>query len=216
MAELIDALRDAFAIHRCGRPERCGGCAFADLGTCRARDPELARRDLHAIAGAFAGEARVVVEGMAARMSALAAQDRFEEAAAVRDRGALLERALIATTTARSLVDAGDVVLRVDDRAVLIRDGQLAAATDASGDSAATVRRLLDAARSARVGRWLESSVARETRVIDAWLRRANGDVRILYASRGWAIHVGSAPSNRFKARTPSSSNVAGPDKQRD
>jgi DNA polymerase III subunit epsilon len=204
VCELIDALRDTVAIHRCGRPEQCTGCAFADLGTCRAHSPDPARRDLHLIAGAFAGEVDGILDLMVARMRALAAQDRFEEAAAVRDRGALFERSILGAVQTRALVDAGDIVLRVDDRAVLIRDGQLAAATTASDDVGSVLTRLRETARSREVGAWLDAATARETRVIEAWLRRTKSDVRILHTTRGWAVHRRAAPSPRFRPATSS------------
>lgn len=198
---LIDALRDALPVHRCGRPERCRGCAFSELGTCASPAAPPGLQDAHTVAHAFAGDVETVLEGMVARMNRLAGQERFEEAAEVRDRGALLERCVVASAASQSLVDAGDVVLAVDGRALLIRDGRLAGATDLGDDDSATVERLSAAAPSGPVMRWLDAAVARETRVIDSWLRRTKAEVRVLYATRGWAVHRSAKPSARFRAR---------------
>lgn len=195
---LIDALRDVRPIHRCGRPERCGGCAFFDLGTCAGARSPAARAAVHVAASAFAGDTRPVLDEMTRRMSTLAAQERFEEAAAVRDRAALLERCVAASAEVASLVDAGEVLIATGRRALLIRAGALAAAGDVrSGESTTELlaRLRLDADALPDDA----TPAAHEARVLSSWLRRTTEPVRILHAPRGWAIATAAAPSTRFR-----------------
>jgi DNA polymerase-3 subunit epsilon len=202
VALLLDALRDALPVHRCGRPERCGGCAFADLGRCDGPRGESAADAARAAVRALIGDADPVLDRLRARLDVLASQERYEEAAEVRDRGSLLERCVHAGADVWSLIDAGDIVLALDRRAVLIRDAQLAAATDvAEGEPVeAMLSRLRALARSEPLERWMTGRVMREARVITSWVRRT-GDVRVLHASHGWAVAAWARPPGRFKAR---------------
>jgi DNA polymerase-3 subunit epsilon len=195
VAMLIDALRDALPIHRCGRPEKCGGCAFADIGKCEGAAGKAAR----AAAQALAGHPTDVLDLLAGRMHRLARQDRYEEAAEVRDRGALLERSVAVEASARGLIAAGDVVLGVDDRALLIRDGQLAAATELTNDLEEVRAKLERRARAEPVEPWLSPRVAREARVITSWLERTRADVRLLHARNGWALPASAGGAGRFR-----------------
>lgn len=193
---LVDALRDALPVHRCSRPERCAGCAFAEVGTCMGA---TAARAVRTAAHALAGDPDRLRELVAHRMARLAHQERYEEAAEVRDRGAFLERSVALDAAARALIAAGDVVLTADDRALLIRDGQLAAAADLSEDREAVIARLRADARTTPVGPWLTARVAREARVITSWLQRTKSRVELLHASHGWATAAGAGPPGRFK-----------------
>jgi len=89
---LIEALQDAFRIHRCTEPSRCRGCAFGDMGTCVGSDQ---RRELGAAAAAVLADHDRVFSALTTKMRRLAAAERFEEAAELRRRGAALESALI-------------------------------------------------------------------------------------------------------------------------
>ena len=80
-----------------GSPTRC--CPLPVLRICRPRCTCISSRG---VALAMQGESEHVIDALSERMRSLAAQQRFEEAAAVRDR---LSSLLSATTTAR-LVDA--------------------------------------------------------------------------------------------------------------
>jgi DNA polymerase-3 subunit epsilon len=192
---VIDALRDALPVHRCGRPEKCGGCAFADIGSCEGASGRATRAAAHALAGDLAG----VLDLLGERMDRLARQERYEEAAEVRDRGALLERSVAIDASARGLVAAGDVVLGVEGRALLLRDGQLAAAMDLTEDVDLVVAQLTQEARSEPVGPWLSARVAREIRVITSWLLRTRADVRLLHSEHGWAMAATAGRASRFR-----------------
>ena len=197
---LLDALRDVLPVHRCGRPERCRGCAFGQLATCAGPTGPGAVAAARRAASALAGGPCELLDGLELRMSLLARQERYEEAAEVRNRGAMLERCIHVGADARALLDAGELVLALGGRAVLVRDGQLAAATDLDEDEAppTVLTRLRVAARSEPVEPWPTAALIREARVITSWVRR-HEHVRILYAPRGWAMAATARPPDRFK-----------------
>jgi DNA polymerase-3 subunit epsilon len=196
---LIDALRDALPLHRCGRPERCTGCAFSELRSCDGSRGAAARTAAHALAG----DVSAVLDLLMARMRRLAQEERYEEAAEVRDRAAVLERAVATEAAARGLIAAGDVVVAVDGRALLIREGQLAAAcdldADLDADLSSVVAMLHASARWEPVGAWLSARVARETRVITSWLQRAGEKVTLIASTHGWAMPASTGPLGRFR-----------------
>jgi DNA polymerase III subunit epsilon len=196
---LVDAFRDALALHRCARPERCSGCAFGEMSTCVGMDATSHRREVALLATALSAEPRRILNPLAERMLRLSAQERFEEAAEVRDRGALLERTVHRHLEAQTLVDAGEVVLIGGGRAFLLREGTLAAATDCrSKDDAEVLAYLLrrDVAASG-IARG-NGEAQREAAIINSWLKRT-ADVRILHALRPWAHPVGARPPSMFR-----------------
>jgi len=131
---LIDALRDALDIHRCAEPARCRGCAFSDLGRCSGRDAERHRDQVGVAVSALQEDPGPVLDAIGARMARLAREERYEEAAETRDRGAALEGFLARHFDIGALRAAGDVVIAVDGRAFLIREAQLVGAGDIGPD----------------------------------------------------------------------------------
>lgn len=113
---VIEALQTAFPIRRCTThigprfvvdPD-AAQCSAAQLGVAPCpcsgtADPAAHAKAVEGVAQAMLGEQHSVVETLSQRMSDLARQQRFEEAAAVRDR---LTSLLTATKTAQ-LVNAG-------------------------------------------------------------------------------------------------------------
>jgi DNA polymerase-3 subunit epsilon len=115
-----EALEEVFPIRRCtasmGRSTRFSPCALAEMGRCQApcdgrTDPErygeLVREllsSLHAPGG--------LLGALEARMRSLADQERFEEAASVRDRLRSLAEALARARQESWIVGAGALVLR--------------------------------------------------------------------------------------------------------
>jgi excinuclease UvrABC nuclease subunit len=196
---LLDGLRDAARIHRCTEPRRCNGCPYSDLGTCAG--PERQRDELRVIAAAVAGDPAPALRAVATRMHRLAATERYEEAAEVRARGELLESSLHKNTDAIALRDAGDVVLAVGTRALLIRDARLVAAVDLGHDEDSAIERLRAAAPEGSRGRFLTAAQQREARVLNAWLKRTSEPVRILYAQKPWVLPVASAPTALFTVK---------------
>jgi DNA polymerase-3 subunit epsilon len=194
---LVDAFRDALPVHRCTRPERCRGCAFGDMGACSGLDPTSHRRQIARLAVALSVEPDLVLDPLLDRMVGLAMQERYEEAAEVRDRGALLERTLLRRLETQSLLDAGELVVASGGRAFLLRAGVLAGATDTAGrgDSDVVV---------ALLGQNVPGDVSktgarddREAAIINAWLKRTS-EARVLHVRGAWAQPSGARPRLRF------------------
>jgi DNA polymerase III subunit epsilon len=196
---LIDALRDAFRIHRCTEPAACRGCPFRDLGTC-AGSPTAHRNEMRRAAAAIVADPNAIVEPLRRRMWRLAEQERFEEAAEVRDRAELLERTLCREAELRALLDAGELTLVHEGRVHFIRDGQLAASADVSPDGAG-LQLPMDAARSSRTRSYWTEPERRESVVVASWLRRNAGEMQVLAAERSWALPAGARYTKTFSVR---------------
>jgi DNA polymerase III subunit epsilon len=136
-----EALEEVFPIRRCtrsmGRSTRFAPCVLADLGRCVApcdgragpeRYEELVR-SLHLALSTPGG----LLEALEARMEHLARQERFEEAASVRDRLRALVGALWRARAERWLVEAGDLEIRVEGRTLSFRRGALRRRGDEAG-----------------------------------------------------------------------------------
>ena len=173
---LIDALRDAARIHRCTEPKKCHGCAFADLGTCAGGSSvgdEVVR-----LATAITREPGVVLDVLVEKMNRLARQERYEEAAEIRDRGALLERTLMRGIEAEAWAACEELLLEVGGKRLRFRRGRL----DSTIESAP-----VDAAPD-------------EWRVLSSWLRK-NGDGARVVSVRGLlAFPVVLGERSRFRA----------------
>jgi DNA polymerase-3 subunit epsilon len=138
-----DALEEAFPIRRCtrsmGRATRFAPCALADLGRCVApcdgrvtpeRYEGLVRSLQHALSSP--GGLLAALEG---RMGRLGDQERFEEAADLRDRLSALVAALARARQERWLVAAEHLEVEVDGRRVRFRRGALVRRGDEPGFS---------------------------------------------------------------------------------
>ena len=197
---LIDALRDAFRIHRCADPARCRGCALAEIGACSGR--ASIRSEIRRTAAAIVADPAALAEPLRRRMRKLAEQQRFEEAAEVRDRGELLERTLCREAELRALLDAGEIAIAFQGRAHLIRDGQLAASCDFIDDGT-DVARLRSAARWTPVHDYWPAGQRSEAAAVASWLRRSGADVRLLCVERTWCLPAGARPTATFSVHKP-------------
>lgn len=133
---VADAIETAVPLRRCtatpGRgPARTGPCASAQLGVAScpcagaiteaqyARYVDTVRRGLGA-------EPELLLAPLEAKMGSLAAAERFEEAAEVRDRAAALAQALVRHRRFSVLRAAGRVVVELDGRSrAELRRGRL-------------------------------------------------------------------------------------------
>ena len=195
---LIDALRDAFALHRCADPARCHNCVFEQLGVCAGQGPRQTAA-VRAAASALVCAPAAALDALAARLQRLASEQRFEEAEEVRRRALALERTITRVAEVRALLDAGEVVIAVDERLLLLRDAQLAAARDRSAASPDGALELLrSTGYSVPVGRYVPGEVAREAGVIASWLRRNWERIELLSVSGTWAQAAGTRPGDRF------------------
>jgi DNA polymerase-3 subunit epsilon len=200
---LIDCLRDSGPVHRCADPARCNGCAFAQMNACSGASG-LHRSEMARVALGLQTDPDLILAPLHRRMLRLAHEERFEEAAELRRRAAAFERSLANHLQALALLDAGELLIESNGRALLIRRGQLVAAIDRTDDEDTTLARLrsnalmVDDARS-----WMTMSVRREARVISSWLNRNARDTRLLHAARGWSLPAAARPRNRFAVREP-------------
>jgi len=172
---LIDALRDAARIHRCADPKKCGGCVFAELGTCVGGGSvggEVVR-----LAGSLAADPSAVLDALVERMNRLARQQRYEEAAELRDRGALLERTLMRAIEADAWSGSRDLVLEIDGKELRFVEGSL---TSLDGSPAPD-----------------------EWKVLSSWLRRHGDSARIRSVEGNLALPLTLGAISRFGSRTP-------------
>jgi DNA polymerase-3 subunit epsilon len=156
---------------------------------------------LHRLVSAVTHDPSIVLDGIQTRMSRLARQQRFEEAAEVRERGARLEKALLRMIGLHSLLDAGDIILGIGERAVLVRRGRVAAATFiVTGDIATAVAQLKRGAGDATEP-VTSAEVRAEMSVVAAWLARHADEVRLLAASGSWVSPARARPCTSFAPR---------------
>ena len=203
---LIEALQDAFPIHRCSEPARCGGCAFSELGRCAGPRRDEHGDEMRSLAAALESDPDAVFGPLEERMRRLAAVERFEEAAEARERAVSVERALTTAAQVKSLLAAGDIVLRVGGRVLLIRDAQLAAATDFfEGERVeALLGRLRAKAKTETVGTFVSCEVQREARVIWSWLRRKADECTLVAVSGTWSMPLTAGRlGGRFDVKKP-------------
>ena len=202
---IVDALRDVFPLNRCAQPERCRGCAFGQLGTCSSGDRDAHRAELRRSASALLADHGAILAALQMRMSRLALQERYEEAAEARDKGGLVERVLWHDAVMRSFRDAGDVVLRVGDGLVLLRHGRLVATVAAGAHAGVTaVRALLaDAGPPPKPSLVPTPEDEAAMRAAARWLGRNARDCRIVHVSGTWCMPARCGEVGRFRVERP-------------
>lgn len=138
---------------------------------------------------------RPLLDPLEARMAKLAATGRYEEAADVRDRAALLGRALGRQRRIDAMRAAGRLRLRVDDDPLEILDGRLV--TEGRGRG-----RWEELAVSLGPGQgsptsWptaLPPQLADECAALASWLESNAHRVNVLDAEHGWAVRSSAIP----------------------
>jgi DNA polymerase-3 subunit epsilon len=215
---VAEAIETAVPIRRCtatpGRQERTGPCAPAQLGvaTCPCSgqvSAEQYARIVHTVRRGLRHEPELLLAPLAERMRALAADERFEEAAEMRDRGAALASALRRQRRFDALRRAGRVVLEVGGRSRAELDhGRLVRAwtVGRSGITAVPLPMDLDPSApdalvtplsddDARADEPLPKEVADELSCVAAWLDREAGRIHVVHADRGLASAYPPLPS---------------------
>ncbi len=184
-----DAIESALALRRCSRrvarTAACAGpaCVPAQLGVaacpCSGHTSELEYAEIVELARrALAGEPAIVLAPLEERMHALSGVERFEEAAAARDRLRALARALARERTVDTVRQAARIVADGPDGLIEIVHGHLVVTEPAAGGPELPARSTITDgnARPARdeidellvVARWLLSKrVAARVRVRD-------------------------------------------------
>lgn len=215
----IDALHETFPVRQCsGRlPLRAAlgavACALAEMGRCgapctgRSTPPEYAEVAA-AVRAAMVGDPSPVVRAHATRIGRLVAQERFEEAAVVRDRlsaflrGAARAQRLAPLARCPELVAARRAEVGGWE-VVLVRHGRLA--------GTATVPRGVDPWPAIESLRLTGEDVApppapapachpEEADLVLAWLDQPG--VRLVLAPEGWTCPVGGAQAYADPAST--------------
>ncbi len=149
-------------------------------------------------------------------MERLSRQERFEEAAELRDRARSLARWIERSIEARALINAGEVLIQVGGRAILLVEGQLAASCDVLDRPAPELLAGLRAvARWEPVGGWLTAGVQREVRAVLSWLHRHDADVQVWHVEGTWAVPARARPTKAFDhaERGPRGSRVLAPER---
>jgi DNA polymerase-3 subunit epsilon len=201
---LIDGLRDASPLHRCAEPSKCRGCAFSAMSRCSGTVPELHADTVRQLIASMVQDPTPIFRALERRMRVLAGDARFEEAAELRERGALLERSLVRSARVASLVAAGEIALQHGTRVLLIKDAQLAGAGELDGCAAQTIERLRNVAVAVPVRSYQTPEQLTEARVLSQWLDRHAGEIKLLGVEGVWASRVGAGPGGRFAVRADS------------
>jgi DNA polymerase III subunit epsilon len=195
-AELVkSAIEDALPLRRCtsrlGPRVRLPACALLELGRClgpcTGGVPEAAYAGVVASleAALDGGDPEPLLGPLRRRMTAYAAEQRYEQAAAARDRLEALSRALAEARRCATLIAAEELVLalprRTGSEVTIIRGGQLAAtAVLPAGDQRAVERLRAGAAAVERFEGPLPRHLADEVRLITAWLDAVAAKVEVL------------------------------------
>jgi DNA polymerase III subunit epsilon len=195
-----DAIHDAVPLRQCSdrlslRRAVRRACALAGIGRCSApceggATPEDYRALVDLVAAAWTGDVRPLIDPMRAKLAALSAQQRFEQAAVVRDRIATVVRACARMQRVRSLTAIEELVAARPDgdggwELSVIRRGRLAAAGVAARGTApyAVIEALL---ATADVVESSQPALAEEAEVILRWLEEPG--TRLVHASEPWAL----------------------------
>jgi DNA polymerase-3 subunit epsilon len=187
-AELArDAIASFVPVRTCQEPVSVrrprSACALADMDRCAAPcDHRVSREEYLETAGGVLslcqGDGGVLVDAFEARVGALAAAERFEEAALVRDRMLAYIQGNSRRQQLDMLLDIPQLVAarRVDSywEVHVIRHGRLAAAgvVDARCDHRERIAAIVAAAEGVPPGRTITASDVRETNLLRAWLEK--------------------------------------------
>jgi DNA polymerase-3 subunit epsilon len=188
---LIDVLRTAVPIHRCAEPRACDRCAFHEIGRCAGGNAEDHAQAVATVAAAIGGDHRRVLAPLEERMWRLAEQERFEEAEELRAKASTLARCLERASAINSLVEAGEIVLNLGTRRLMVRGGRLIGDLSQPGH----VDR---PSKEAGPPSFLDAALAREAAVISSWMRRQDGTAHLVSVSGRWTTPVGAKPTHAF------------------
>ena len=192
-------------------------CALAGMNRCAAPcEHGIEVRDYQAlsdaVAAAWSGDVAPLVDPLRDRLTMLTAQQRFEEAAMVRDRMAAVVRACARMQRISALTQVAEIVAAHPDggggwELSVIRFGRLAASGHAvrGVDPMPVIAALVDTADSVDPGPGpLRAALAEETECVLRWLESAG--TRLVTASAGWACPAFGA--GRLRAFTDSAAHA--------
>lgn len=199
---IIDACRDVFPIHRCADPARCRGCAFGEMGSCVGERPKEHEAQLARLATCLLEQPRLLLTPLHHKMVRLGKLGRFEEAAALRERGRLIGRLLLRHASIRAFVDAGEVVFTNGKRTLVIHGGTLRTAADTATATGSTAAAVLAGGESAEPATaFVARDVDREAQVILGALCRNSDGWRLVAVTGQWSIGAAMGPTGNFDVR---------------
>lgn len=184
---VAEAVETALPVRRCtadpARQPREAPCAPAQLGvsTCPcagAVDQEGYEPVAESVRQALTTNPELVLDRLLARMDVLAADERYEEAADMRDRAIAFVDAHRRVRRLDLVHRAGRLVIRLGSQRAVIEDGRLRHTEHADEPS---LLGMVDADRTAGAGppRWVEPAAADELSVLAGWLDRNAERLRI-------------------------------------
>jgi DNA polymerase-3 subunit epsilon len=220
---VAEAIESVVPLRRCTATPRpnatAGPCAPAQLGVSvcpcsgtisRADYAAIVARVVHGICR----DPQVLLAPLEQRMHALAGDERFEEAADVRDRAEALAAALRRQRRLQSLTRSGRLVIEIPGGAVELVDGCLRAAWPAGDQAALPLGRGSGTATAPEALRLLDDVVdpewqppARELvdelACVAGWLDQHAGRIRIVSAETGLATPLPRLPSFAPRRSSP-------------
>jgi hypothetical protein len=173
------------------------------MDRCAGTEPELHLTEVDRIVTAMVRDPTPLFESLEKKMQRLSIHRRFEEAAEVRQRGALLERTLHRRTRIEALVAAGEVIVRHGSRMLVIKNAQLAASGDVDPDPSLTIARLRAVSVCSERKGFQTPEQLTEARVLSLWLDRMSDELELVSVSGTWALPVAAARGDRFAVRDP-------------
>ncbi len=227
---VAEAIETAVPLRRCtatpGRNPRSGPCAPAQLGVAACPCAgTISRAEYRAVVDQAVLGIRhrpdLLLEPLERRMRALAAEERFEEAADVRERAAALAQALRRQRQYDALAGSGRVVIEIGGRAAAeLRDGRLERAwlldqlalgppVPPEPDAATLALPLdlsaRDPARDPIGARTTSAPVPRELAdelgCVASWLTTQAGSLRLVDAEHGLSERLPRLPSYQPRTR---------------
>ncbi|MCU1453149.1 MAG: exonuclease, polymerase epsilon subunit family [Acidimicrobiales bacterium] len=215
---VAEAIETAVPLRRCtgrpGRAVRSGPCAPAQIGVatcpCAGQIGEQAYAGLVAtVVRGLTVEPSLLLAPLDARMRALAAAERFEEAADMRDRAGALAQALRRQRRFEALRRAGRIVIEVPGRSgAELRHGRLVRSWSLSARGQRDTPLPLDldpsAPEASDLGPQmlptghpepLPKALADELGCVAAWLDREAATVRLVHCDRGLSSPFPALPS---------------------
>ena len=204
----VAALHETFPVRQCsGRMAKVPSmtpCALGEMGKCLSPcdgsvTPEAYDGVVHELRTALVQAPDAVIGSLSHRMTALAAEERFEDAGSFRDRLAAFLRGAARTQRLRALTRCPEIVAarRDDDgrwAVHVVRHGRLAAAgvIPAGAHAGQWVQELQASAESVSPGPGpTPSATAEESEKILRWLELPG--VRLVHVEGEWTCPVGGA-----------------------
>ncbi len=203
----VAALHEAFPVRQCGGrlPQRpsLSACALAEMGRCLSPCNGSVSPDGYAsvvadLRASLLSRPDAVVDSLAKRMAALAAEERFEDASSWRDRLAAFLRGAARTQRLRALTRCPEVVAARKEDGLwavhVVRHGRLAAAgvIPPGADAGRYVDQLRAGAETVTAGVGpTPAATAEETERLLRWLE--SDGVRLVHLDGEWTCPLGGA-----------------------